>query len=173
MGPLDRLIGQGPIEVGKSILIVFLAMIAAIALQQLATTRSTQTAGQSERAEVQALARDFGRALTTFDYAHPEVQRGQLARLATSSVVDKAAQSFPDLQLHKAVSVGQTPDTYLQSMGSDHAQVLVQTKSTLQSAYIPPGTRASGLLLCDLERTGSGWRVSGYQWLTPVAEGVG
>ena len=171
--PLDRLIGHGPIEVGKSILIVFLAMIAAIALQQVAATRSSQTAGESDRTAVLALSRDFGRALTTYDYAHPEVQRGQLARLATSGVVDKASQSFPDLRLHRAVSIGQTPDTYLQSMDGEHAQVLVQTKSTLQSAYIPPGTRASGLLLCDLERSSSGWRVSGYQWLTPVAEGVG
>lgn len=170
---LNRLVGQGRIEVGKTILIVFLAMISAISLQQVATTRSTQTAGQSDREAVLALARDFGQALTTYDYAHPDVQRGQLSRLATTRVVDKAFGSFPDLQLHKAVSVGSSPDTYLQTMDSDHAQVLVQTKSTLQSAYIPPGTRASGLLLCDLEHSSAGWRVSDYQWLTPVAEGVG
>src|SRR5262245_32164833 len=124
-------------------------MIAAIALQQVATTRSSQTAGQSDRSAVLALARDFGQALTTYDYAHPDVQRRQLARLATTQVVEKASASFPDLQVHKAVSVGSAPDTYLQTMDTDHAQVLVQTKSTMQSAYIPPGTRASGLLLCD------------------------
>ncbi len=169
---LNRLIGGSPVEVVKSFLLVFVSVIAALALQQLASTRSAQTAGQSDRVEVLAVARDFGRELTTYDYAHPEVQQNRLAPLASQAVLDKVRGSFTDLRVYRAVSVGEAPDVYLQSLDQDRGQVLLQTRSTTQSQYVPPGTRSSGLLLCELRRQGSTWRVSDYRWLTPVAEGV-
>ena len=169
---LNRLVGERPIEVAKTILLVFVTLIAAIALQQLAATRSNQTTGQSDRAAVLQVAGDFGQQLTTYDYAHPEVQANRLGPLATRSVLDRVRKAFPDLALYKAVSVGQRPETYLQTLDSDHAEVLVMTHSTTQSQYAPPGTRSSGLLLCEISREGSNWRVSDYRWLTPVTEGV-
>ena len=45
---LNRLIGTEPVEVVKSVLLAFVTLIAAIALQQLAVTRSTQSAGQTD-----------------------------------------------------------------------------------------------------------------------------
>ncbi|HXM53974.1 MAG TPA: hypothetical protein VOB72_01195 [Candidatus Dormibacteraeota bacterium] len=169
---LTRLLGRGPVELGKTIVLVFLALIAAVALQQLATTRAAQTAGQADRVAVIELATDFGRELTTYDYAHPDVQANRLAPLTTRQVQDKVKQAFPDLALYQAVSVGDRPEAYVQTLAGDHAQVLLQTRSTMQSQYLPPGTRTSGLLLCDVRRGPSGWRVSDYRWLTPVAEGV-
>jgi len=169
---LNRLIGTEPVEVVKSVLLVFVTLIAAIALQQLAATRSTQTAGQADRSQVLQVAADFGQDLTTYDYAHPSVQINRLTPLVTPSVLDRVRHAFPDMALYKAVSVGRPPDTYLESVDADQARVLVQTHSVMESQYAPPGTASTGLLLCDLQHGSSGWRVSDYKWLTPVTEGV-
>jgi hypothetical protein len=169
---LTRLAGGTPVEVAKSGLIVFLALIAAIALQQLAATRSTQTTGEADRADVLQVAGSFGQELTTYDYAHPDVQVNRLRPLATPAVLDRVRRASSDLALYKAVSVGQPADTYIQRLDASHAEVLVQTHSTTESQYTPPGTRSTGLLLCEVEHAGSGWRVSDYKWLTPVTEGV-
>jgi hypothetical protein len=169
---LNRLIGTEPIEVAKSLLLVFVTLIAAIALQQLAATRSSQTTGQSDRAEVLRVAGSFGQELTTYDYAHPDVQVNRLTPLVTSAVLDRVRRALPDLALYKAVSVGQPPETYLQRLDADQAEVLVRTRSTMESQYTPPGTHSTGLLVCEIERENGGWRVNDYKWLTPVAEGV-
>lgn len=164
--------GSGPVEVGKSALLVFLALVSAVALQQLASTRSSQTSGQADRAVVLGVAGDFGRELTTYDYAHPDVQANRLGPLVSRPVLDQVRRAFPDLALYRAVSVGEAPDAYLQTLDADHAEVLLRTRSAMQSQYVPPGTRTTGLLLCELRRWSSGWRVDSYRWLTPVTEGV-
>jgi hypothetical protein len=169
---LSRFVGSGPIEVGKAIGLVVATVIAVIALQQLAVTRSSVTSGEADRAAVLSLARSFGQALTTYDYAHPDVQVNNLSDLAARPVVEKVRRSFPDLAIYQAVSVGEVPDVYLQILDPSQAQVLVRTRSTVQSRYTPPGTRTTGLLVCDIRRSGSGWRVTDYRWLTPVAESV-
>jgi hypothetical protein len=169
---LSRLAGRDRIEVGKSILLVFVTLVAAVALQQLAANRSEQTSSQADRVQVLGVATDFGQELTTYDYDHPDVQAHRLLPLSTREVQSRVMQSFPDLALYRAVSVGARPDAYVQSLDRDRAQVLLQTRSTMQSQYVPPGTRANGLLLCDVQRGRSGWRVSDYRWLTPVTEGV-
>ena len=56
------------------------------------------------------LASDFGKELTTYDYAHPDVQANRLAPLTTRQVQDKVRRAFPDLALYQAVSVGDRPD---------------------------------------------------------------
>jgi hypothetical protein len=169
---LNRLIGTGPVEVAKSVVLVFAVLIAVIALQQLAANRSTQTAGQSDRSAVLQVASSFGQELTTYDYAHPDVQVNGLQPLVTPAVLARVRRAFPDLALYRAVSVGQPPETYLQSLDADRAEVLVRTHSTMESQFTPPGTRSTGLLLCEVQREGGGWRVADYKWLTPVTEGV-
>jgi hypothetical protein len=169
---LSRLVGLGPVEVTKTILLAFVALIAAVALQQLAATRSDRSSDQADRAAVLEVATDFGQELTTYDYAHPDVQANRLAPLTTPQVQSQVKRAFPDLALYRAVSVGERPDAYLQTQDQDQARVLLQTRSTMQSQYVPPGTATTGLLLCDLARGRNGWRVSGYRWLTPVTEGV-
>ena len=159
-------------EVAKTVLLVFVSLMAAIALQQLAANRSTQNAGREDRSAVLSVARDFGRELTTYDYAHPDVQANRLAPLVTGQVLDRVRRAFPDLALYRAVSVGEPPEAYVQTVDADRARVLLQTRSVMQSQYLAPGTRSSGLLLCDLRRSDSGWRVYDYRWLTPVTEGV-
>lgn len=167
---LSAFVGRTPLEVAKTVALVFFAFIAAVALQQLAATRSDLSGNQGDRSAVLGVARDFGQALTTYDYAHPEVQERRLSALATRDVVARARESFPDLQRYRAASVGESPDVYLQSLDGGRGQVLVRTRSTMQSATVRPGTRVTGLLLCDLRYSGGGWQVSGYEWLTPTLE---
>lgn len=169
---LRRLVGSDPIEIGKTLLLVFVTLIAAIALQQLAATRTGQTVSRSERSSVLEVAGGFGRELTTYDYAHPDVQTRRLDPLVTRSVLDRVKSTFPDLALYQAVSVGGEPDAYLESLDSSTAQVLLRTHSTMQSQYTPPGTKSSGLLVCRVRRQGSEWLVSDFEWLTPSSEGV-
>jgi hypothetical protein len=169
---LNRLVGRDPIEIGKTLLLAFLAVMLAIALQQLTAARSQVTVGAADREQVLSLARDFGQALTTYDYAHPEVQANHLASLATAGVVARVRQSWPDLVQAQAASIGQVPDAYVQELDADRGSVLLRTHSLGQSRFTAPGTSSSGLLLCTVQKTGSGWRVVDYQWLTAAANGV-
>jgi hypothetical protein len=169
---LSTLIGQSPIEVGKTAVLLFVTLIAAVALQQLATTRGSQTAGQADRSAVLNVSRQFGQALTTYDYAHPDVQLNHLSPIASTQVLNRVRGAVTDLRLYRAVSVGDAPDGFIQSLDSERAEVLLQTRSVVQSVHTPPGTHASGLLVCDLGHTPGGWMVQDYRWLTPVTEGV-
>ena len=40
----------------------------------------------------------------------------------------------------------------------------------MQSTFAPPGTKASGLVTCQVSAQSGGWRVTDYQWLTPATE---
>jgi hypothetical protein len=169
---LTRLIGRDPVEVAKTLLLAFLALMLLIALQQLAAARSQVTVGETDRQEVRSLAQDFGQALTTYDYAHPEVQANHLAPLTTVHVLDKVRQAWPDLAQAQAASVGQAPDVYVQELDANRGSILLKTHSLGQSRFTAPGTSSSGLVLCTVQKTGSGWRVADYQWLTPATNGV-
>src|SRR5262249_57863868 len=103
--------GGEPVEIVKTVLLAFVTLIAALALQQLVATRSNLTVGQADRATVLQVAADFGQNLTTYDYAHPDVQINHLSSLATRKVLQQVRAAFPDLQLYQAVSVGQQPET--------------------------------------------------------------
>ena len=167
---LNELIGRTPLEVGKSIALGVLALVTAVALLQLAAERTQGRQGDRGRTEVVSTARDFALALSTYDYAHPDVQRQRLAAVALPQVVEKVRSAEPDLQQYQASSTGQTPDVWVQDFNGSTARVLIRTKSTMQSTFAPPGTRASGLVSCQVEQRSGAWRVTDYQWLTPATE---
>jgi hypothetical protein len=167
---LNQLIGRTPLEVGKSIALGVLALVTTVALLQLAGERTQGRQGERGRTEVLSTARDFALALSTYDYAHPDVQLHRLTAVAVPQVVEKVRSAEPDLQQYQASSVGQTPDIWVQDFNGSSARVLIRTKSTMQSTFAPPGTRASGLVSCQVEQRSGGWRVTEYQWLTPATE---
>ena len=113
-------------------------------------------------------ARSFSLALTTYDYAHLQVQEQNLASVAAPGVVAKVRGAEPDLVQYQASSIGQAPDVWLQEYDGHSARVLIRTKATMQSTFAPPGTRASGLVTCQVTDQSGGWRVTDYQWLTPA-----
>jgi hypothetical protein len=147
-----------------------LALLTTIALVQLSMERSHGTRVEHGRSEAVTAAREFAIALTTYDYAHPDVQWRRLAAVAAPRVVDKARSSEEDLVRYQASSLGEAPEVWLQEFDGRSAQVLVRTHSTMQSVYSPPGTKVSGLISCRLEQERDGWRVTDYRWLTPATE---
>ena len=167
---LNQLIGRTPVEIGKSVALLALAVLTTIALVQVAVERSHGNQTQQGRSEVIGTAREFAIALTTYDYAHPEVQWRRLESVAAPAVVDRARSAEPDLKQYQASSLGQAPEIWLQEFDGRSAQVLVQTHSLVQSVYSPPGTKASGLMTCRVEQERDGWRVTDYRWLTPATE---
>jgi hypothetical protein len=167
---LNQLIGRTPVEVGKSVGLLALAVLTTIALVQVSVERSHGNQTQQGRSEVVSTAREFAIALTTYDYAHPDVQWRRLSSVAAPTVIEKARGAEPDLLQYQASSLGESPEIWLQDFDGRSGQVLVRTHSIVQSVYSPPGTKASGLMSCRVEQLREGWRVTDYRWLTPATE---
>ena len=165
---LSELFGETRLEQAKSIAILVLAVIAAIGLQQLASTRQQLTSQPADEAQALDVARAFASALTTYDYAHLDVQDNRLRGLAAPSVLDTIRTSQPDLATAGASSNGGAAQAYLQSFDGQAAVAVVQTEQTISTRSAPQAVRASGLFSCRLRRQPGGWRVTSYRWLTPV-----
>jgi hypothetical protein len=168
---LRELIGRTRVEIGKSVALGVLAIVALLALVQLSVERMQPSrAADQGRSQALATASNFSLALTTYDYAHLQIQEKNLAAVAAPGVVAKVRSAEPDLVQYQASSIGQPPDLWLQEFDGRRARVLIRTKSTMQSTFAPPGTKASGLVSCQVEDRSGGWRVTDYQWLTPATE---
>jgi hypothetical protein len=165
---LSELFGETRLEQAKSVAILVLAAIAAIGLQQLASARQELASQPAAEAQALNVARAFAAALTTYDYAHLDVQANHLEGLAAPSVLDTIRTSQPDLVRARASSNGGASQAYLQSFDGQSAIVVVQTQQTISTQAAPQAARASGLFSCRLQREPSGWRVASYRWLTPV-----
>jgi len=145
-------------------------VISVIALVQLSVERTQGRGNDQGRSDAISAARTFSLALTTYDYAHLQIQEQNLASVAAPAVVSKVRSAEPDLVQYQATSVGQPPDLWLQDYDGRKATVLIRTKATMQSTFAPPGTKASGLVSCQVTEGSGGWRVTDYQWLTPATE---
>jgi hypothetical protein len=167
---LRQLIGRTPVEMGKAIAVLVLALVSLVALVQLSMERTQGRGTDQGRSDALATARTFALALTTYDYAHLQIQEQNLASVAAPGVVTKVRSAEPDLVQYQATSVGQQPDVWLQDYDGRTATVLIRTKATMQSTFAPPGTKASGLVSCRVSDQSGGWRVTDYQWLTPATE---
>ena len=165
---LSELWGETGLERAKSVLILLLAALAAVGLQQLASTR--QEVARQPAAEAQALnvAKDFGAALTTYDYAHLDVQDSRLQDLVSQGVLDRVRTGQSDLVQVKASSEGSAGQAYLQSFNGQTATAVVQTQQEISTQAAPQPVKASGLFSCRLRLGSDGWRVTSYEWLTPV-----
>jgi hypothetical protein len=167
---LRQLIGRTPVEIGKAIAIAVLAAISVVALVQVSQERTQGRGSDQGRAQALSAARSFSLALTTYDYAHLQIQERNLASVAAPGVVAKVRGAEPDLVQYQATSVGQSPDLWLQEYDGRTARVLIRTRATMQSTFAPAGTKASGLVTCHVSDQSGGWRVTDYQWLTPATE---
>ena len=163
---LNELLGEGRIERGKSIAIVVLAILTAIALQQLASARGELNSRPAAEAAALDTARSFAAALTTYDYAHLDVQSSRLQGLVTPGVMDHIRKGQPDLVSAQASSNGSAVQAYLQNFEGQTATAVVQTLQTISSVASPQATRASGLFTCQLKLGSAGWRIASYHWLT-------
>jgi hypothetical protein len=164
------ILGRGSVEKLKSAAIVTLAVMLAVSLEQLATERQSLLRDQDQRQRVVDTAHAFGVALTTYDYAHPEVQERRLTQLATAAVIAKARQAQVDLVRAKASSTGEAAEVFVQDMSGNHAVALIRVSQAIQDVYTVAGTRTAGLLKAELESALGGWRVVAYEWLSSVEE---
>ncbi len=167
---LRQLIGRTPLEIGKTVAIAVLAVVTVIALVQVSLQRTQGGGSDQGRTQALSAARSFSLALTTYDYAHLQIQEQNLASVAAPGVVAKVRGAEPDLVQYQATSVGQAPDLWLQDYDGRTARVLIRTRANMQSTFAPAGTKASGLVTCQLSDQSGGWRVTDYQWLTPATE---
>jgi hypothetical protein len=165
---LSEVFGETLLERAKSIAILVLAAIAALGLQQLASTRQQLTSQPAAEGQALNVARAFASALTTYDYAHLDIQDNRLQGVAAPSVLDTIRTSQPDLVVAKASSNGGAAQAYLQSFDGQTAVAVVQTEQTISTQAAPQPASASGLFSCQLKRGPDGWRVTSYRWLTPV-----
>jgi hypothetical protein len=165
---LSEVFGETLLERAKSVAILVLAAIAAIGLQQLASTRQQLAIKPAAEGQALDVARTFAAALTTYDYAHLDIQDNRLQGVAAPSVLDTIRTGQPDLVAAKASSNGGAGQAYLQSFDGQTAVAVVETEQTISTEAAPQAARASGLFSCQLKREPDGWRVTSYRWLTPV-----
>jgi hypothetical protein len=165
---LSELWGETGLQRAKSVAILLLAAIAAVGLQQLASTRQQLSGQPAAEAQALGVAKTFAAALTTYDYAHLDVQDNSLQGVVSQGVLDRIRTSQPDLVAARASSSGSAGQAYLQSFSGQTAVAVVQTEQTISTQAQAQPVKASGLFSCRLQLGSDGWRVTSYQWLTPV-----
>src|SRR5713101_5911570 len=101
-----NLLGRSTPERAKSITIGVLAGLLMVCLLQLSTVNAQAVREDQDRRVATDVAVRFAVALTTFDYAHPNVQVLQVAALSWQVVQGRVAASIDDIAATKASSVG-------------------------------------------------------------------
>lgn len=165
-----RFIGRSAAERAKSIAIGLLAGLLTISLWQLSAQNVEATRGKQVRDVAAAVARQFATALTTYDYAHPDVQLVQIAAISCPLVSDRVRSASQDVAYARATSVGAVSDPIVTTVTNSHAEVLVGTSQVVSSIYTSRVAELAGLLEVGVDQTGARWVVSDYRWL--VAPGA-
>jgi hypothetical protein len=160
-----NLFGRSTTERAKSIAIGLLAALLVISLWQLWTATSQASHNDRNRQVATDLARQFAIALTTFDYAHEDVQRLSIAALSTPVVQRRVGRALPDLVALRASSHGDVRDSVVSSLTSTKAVVIVSTNQLFTSRNNLTATRLQGLLEVRLSQSPQSWVVTDYRWL--------
>jgi hypothetical protein len=145
-------VGRSTVEQGKSLGIVLLAGLTAVSLWQVANARAVAVGDQQARASVESISERFAIALTTYDYAHPAVQAGQVAAVSAPSVRERVGTASRDLVLARASSFGEATGAVVSVLTSDRADVLVRTSQVVSGSYEVTTARLYGLLEVRLSR---------------------
>jgi len=163
---LKKLTGRTWIEKTKALLIVVLLVTVGISQKQLWDAQSAGRSTTNDRVQVATTATEFTKALTTFDFAHLDVQSGQIKQISTESVLKKVQADFSELQTAHATSIEVSTKPQAVDLEGSHATVLLTTDSRLQTTFIPPGTLSTRTLSCKLLKLIGGWRVSDFNWIS-------
>jgi hypothetical protein len=135
-----------------------------VCLLQLSTVNAKAVREDQDRRVATDVAVRFAVALTTFDYAHPNVQVLQVAALSWQVVQGRVAASIDDIAATKASSVGNVSESIVLRLIGFQAEVLVRTSQVVTSTYTA-GTRMAGLVDVTVRRSSGRWMVSDYRWL--------
>lgn len=160
-----NLLGRSTVERAKSITIALLTGLLMLALWQVSTGNAAANREDQNRQGATDVARRFAIALTTYDYAHPEVQRLNVAGVSSETVQEKVSSALPDLLALEASSLGDVRDSIVSSLTNTGARVIVSTSQVISSRDVLTATQLVGLLEVSLSRSPQSWIVTNYRWL--------
>lgn len=160
-----NVLGRSTGERAKSIAIVIMSGLLLLSLWQASSARAQAQRESRDRQAVTDVAGRFALALTTYDYAHPNIQMLAVAEVASPAVRARVAAAFTDLTRAKASSIGDVTNSIVETLSDSRAEVLVRTSQVVSGSYVAPAMVLSGMLDATIISLGSGWVVSDYSWL--------
>src|SRR5690348_7635425 len=101
---LNLLVGRSALERGKAAAILLLAGLLAISLWQVSADRALGAKENEARSAAIAVARQFALALTTYDYAHPDLQLINVQAVSSQAIRDRVRSASIDLVTARASS---------------------------------------------------------------------
>ncbi len=110
-------------------------------------------------------------ALTTYDYAHPDVYVRQVAAVSSQVVSQRVRAATTDFQFAMASSLGDVTGVKVASLTDSQGEVLVDTLQVVSDRYAVVRTNLTGLLDVTVSRSGEVWLVSDYRWLLTPSSG--
>jgi hypothetical protein len=158
-------VGRSTAERSKSIAIALLTGLLILALWQVANVTTQATRETHDRQVAADVARRFALALTTYDYAHPDVQAKQVATVSSQLVTERIRAASLDFKSARASSLGDVTDVVVASVTDTHGEVFVDTAQAVSHSYAEGETNLIGLLVVTVSRSGGVWLVSDYHWL--------
>jgi hypothetical protein len=160
-----NLVGRSTTERAKSITIGLLTGLLMLSLWQVSTGNAQANREDQNRQGATDVARRFAMALTTYDYAHPEVQRLNVAAVSSQTVQGEVSSALSDLVALRASSVGDVRDSIVSGLTDTDARVIVNTSQVTHSRDVLTATQTQGLLEVSLSQSPRSWMVTDYQWL--------
>jgi len=166
---LNLLVGRSAVEYGKAAAILLLAGFLTISLWQVSADRAVGAQENEARSAASDVARRFALALTTYDYAHPQVQLVDVQAVSTQAIGDRVRSASIDLVAARASSVGAVTEMVVVTVASARVEVLARTMQVVSGNYMSGASSLTGLLDIILSKPGADWVVTDYEWLTPPA----
>jgi hypothetical protein len=160
-----NLVGRSTSERAKSITIGLLIGLLMLSLWQMSTGNAQANREDQNRQDATDVARRFAIALTTYDYAHPEVQRLNVAAVSSQTVQEEVSSALQDVLALEASSLGDIRDSIVSSLTNTGARVIVSTSQVISSRDVVTATQLQGLLEVSLSRSPQSWIVTNYRWL--------
>lgn len=160
-----NLVGQSAVERAKSITIFLLLGLLALSLWQMSTEDANAARDDQNRRASADVARRFAIALTTYDFAHPDIQLRQLATVSSSSVRDRVEAASSDIVSGRVSSLGEATSTVVLRLSDSRSDVLVATSQVVSGTYLGASAKIAGLLSVSVVPSGTAWVVIDYSWL--------
>jgi hypothetical protein len=162
---LTLLVGRSAVERAKAGVIAVLLTLLALSLWLTSAGRAAAVGEQRDRSNAVDIATRFGAALTTYDYAHRDVQMSLVVLICSRSVCERVAGAFADIAAAKASSIGDVMDATVINQTSTQIEVLLRTSQVVTSSYEAAATELTGWLHVSVGRSRNGWVVIDYRWL--------
>lgn len=159
------LFGGPKAERAKSITIGALASLLLLTLAQLANQTSQTAHDDQYRRAATQVAMGFAVALTTYDYAHRDVQLSQIAVVSSAAILDRVRRDSHDVVDSRASSLGAASDPIVASVTDTRVVVLVGTSQIVSSTYTSLARALAGLVEITVTHSTGRWVVADYRWL--------